>query len=795
LSEPTEVYSFYRSGVLSKDNEDSTASPLVGQTINNWTPLIILYGLIALIFAKGQLMQSIWVLAPAFCVAVVGIEGKRFTVIVTLACLLGVWLGTEGQLAISALNSVIVIVLVASLSLFRPFFLKSIWHVPVLVLLVMIFIKGTYFVISDYPTYYFLEISFEGFIAGALSIAFVKGLSGINELRKGLLSNENALGLTILGVAILISLMEISVLYWNLGRTVALVLILCVAYLYGGGYGAALGVVSGFAPSLLTTLVSPYAGIFALSGLLAGLFRGFGKPGCITGFMMGQFGLAYYLLYIEDLNSLLIESISAGLIFLLLPISLIHKADMIILNKDKTQETEKVLLNKIYDVSNIFKELSKTFKQISDDIEWEDKARFDLILKTITNRVCSGCSVFMICWQKEKKSTCQHICTLFNLIEVQGTVNKGDLPGELRKRCIRPEELVTVAGCLFETHLMDRHYRKKLNETRGLVAEQLQGVSAVMENLAGDIKIERDQFFEKETYIYNKLVEMGIEIMALNLSRTNSNNIELDITKEACRGKMECNLLIKPYLEDYLQDNFIVDRSNCAIKKGQLICTCKFRPSTALKVTVGFSQIKCEGTVICGDTYKSFEIKGGKHIVALSDGMGVGPKAAKESNTVISLLEQLLKNGFEKEMAVRTINSVLGVRSEDETFATLDLAIIDIYTGEVEFIKIGAAPGFIKRGNQVGIVKANSHPLGILNGIELIRQSKHLCKGDALIMVSDGALEAGEFTDKEGWMVEVLRDLRIQDAQELAHITLRHSLAVAPDIISDDMTVIVAKLE
>ena len=175
--------------------------------------------------------------------------------------------------------------------------------------------------------------------------------------------------------------------------------------------------------------------------------------------------------------------------------------------------------------------------------------------------------------------------------------------------------------------------------------------------------------------------------------------------------------------------------------------------------------------------------------------MGVGPKAAKESNTVISLLEQLLKNGFEKEMAIRTINSVLGVRSEDETFATLDIAIIDIYTGEVEFIKIGAAPGFIKRGNQVGIIKANSHPLGILNGIEVIRQTKHLCRGDALIMVSDGALEAGEFTDKEGWMVEVLKDLRVQDAQELAHMVLRHALAVAPDIINDDMTVVVAKLE
>lgn len=795
MSEPTEVYSFHRNVVLPRDNEDTKTSPVLGQTINKWTPLILVYGLIALILAKGQLMQSIWVLAPAFVAAVVGIEGKRFTLVVTLGCLIGIWLGTAGYSVISALNSIAVIFLVFSISLFRPKIMKSLWHIPALVFLILIGIKGIYYFVGEYSNYYLLEITFEGFIAGALTIAFVKGLTGINELQKGLLGKENRLGLIILGVTILISLMEVNVFCWNIGRTLALVLILCAAYLYGGGYGAGLGVISGFAPSLLTTVISPYAGIYALSGLLAGLFRGLGKAGCVAGFIMGQLGLAYYLLYIHDLNILLIESITAGLVFLLLPTHLIHKMDMFFPNRCKIQETEKVLLNKIYDVSNIFKELSKTFKQISDDIEWENKARFELILKSITNRVCSGCSVFMICWQREKKSTCQHICTLFNLIEVQGKVNKEDLPGELRKRCIRPDDLVTVAGCLFETHLIDKYYRKKLDETRGLVAEQLQGVSSVMENLAGDIKIDRDQFSEKESYIFNKIAEMGIEVMSISLSQTNSKNIELDITKEACKGKMECNILIKPYLEEYLQDSYIVDRSSCAIKKGHLICTCKFRPTTALKVTIGFSQVKCEGTVVCGDSYKSFELKGGKHIIALSDGMGVGAKAAKESNTVISLLEQLLKNGFEKEIAVKTINSVLGVRSEDETFATLDLAIIDIYSGEVEFIKIGAAPGFIKRANQIGIIKANSHPLGILNGIEVLRQTKHLCKGDALIMVSDGALEAGEFTDKETWMVEVLKDLRIQDAQELAHIILRHSLAVAPDIISDDMTVIVAKLE
>jgi len=792
LPEPTEVYPFRRGIITSQVNDEIKVGS--GQAVS-WSPVIALYGLAALVFANVFVIQSIWVFAPAFCAAVVALEGRRVVLAVALGCIIGIWLGTTALAAITFLNVIAVLSIIFVVSMFRDFFMKSIWQLPILVFSVMVIVKSSYFLLANYPGYYFLATVFEGLIAGGLCIAFVKGISGINELQQGVLSKEKRIGLSILGVALLISLMDVSFLYWNLGRTVALVAILWVAFLYGGGYGAALGVIAGFAPALLSGIVSPFAGIFALSGLLAGIFRDFGKFGCIVGLIMGKLGIAFFLFNVNEINSLLIESITASLIFFLLPLAFLQKAEIFNPGKLNFQDTEKMLFNQINSVSNIFKELSKTFKQVSHGIEWEDNSKFDLILKSITNKVCTGCSVFMICWQREKKSTRQHICTLFNLIEAQGKVNKEDLPGELRKRCIRPDELITVAGCLFETYLMDKYYRKKLSETRDLVSEQLEGASVVMGNLAGEIKLEMDQLSEKEYFLHKKMEEMGLEIMSLSLSQTNSNSLEIDVVKEACVGKMECNLIIKPYLEEYLKESYIVDRSNCAMKKNELVCSCKLKSATALKVAMGFSQMKSEGTVICGDSYKDFEIKGGNHVIALSDGMGVGPKAAKESNTVISLLEQLLKNGFDKDMAIKTINSVLGVRSEDETFATLDLTIIDIYSGEIEFMKIGAAPGFIKRGNQVGVIKANSHPLGILDGIEVTRQSKHFCKGDVLIMVSDGILEAGEFTDKESWMLEIVKELRMQDPQELSHMILRHALAVAPDIINDDMTVIVAKLE
>ena len=68
--------------------------------------------------------------------------------------------------------------------------------------------------------------------------------------------------------------------------------------------------------------------------------------------------------------------------------------------------------------------------------------------------------------------------------------------------------------------------------------------------------------------------------------------------------------------------------------------------------------------------------------MALSDGMGIGEKASNESQTAVRLLETLLSSGFTREVALKTINSVLMLRSHRESFATLDMMIFDLYTGK-----------------------------------------------------------------------------------------------------------------
>ena len=108
---------------------------------------------------------------------------------------------------------------------------------------------------------------------------------------------------------------------------------------------------------------------------------------------------------------------------------------------------------------------------------------------------------------------------------------------------------------------------------------------------------------------------------------------------------------------------------------------------------------------ISGDNLLNIRLKDGKYLVALSDGMGSGKEASQSSNKALKMLENLLLSGFDKKTSLELINSSL-INQNEEIFATLDIAIIDLYEGNIEFIKSGACPTYIKNRNKVQIIKS-----------------------------------------------------------------------------------------
>lgn len=185
------------------------------------------------------------------------------------------------------------------------------------------------------------------------------------------------------------------------------------------------------------------------------------------------------------------------------------------------------------------------------------------------------------------------------------------------------------------------------------------------------------------------------------------------------------------------------------------------------------------------------DLPGGKKGIALSDGMGSGEEAFKESKMVVEMLEELLEAGFPVTMAIQLMNTALVIAREEVRFSTIDASLFDLYSGTCEFVKAGASTTFIKRKKEVETITSTSLPVGVIRELELEPVKRQLESGDYVIMVTDGVLDALPVGEQETMMQKFIKDADIVNPKELAHHILEQVLAWTQEVPVDDMTVLV----
>ena len=173
-----------------------------------------------------------------------------------------------------------------------------------------------------------------------------------------------------------------------------------------------------------------------------------------------------------------------------------------------------------------------------------------------------------------------------------------------------------------------------------------------------------------------------------------------------------------------------------------------------------------------------------------------GPEARKSSQIAIKMIKRLLKNGFDKDTSIGLINSTISLNTEDDMYATLDLAIFDLYAGNMEFIKNGACPTFIKTKEGVQTIKSMSLPAGIIDNMDVIVYDKDLNQGDIILMCSDGIIESTmEYENKEEWVKRILEEIHTDNPQKIADIILKEAVDNGYGVAKDDMTIMVGKIK
>ena len=197
---------------------------------------------------------------------------------------------------------------------------------------------------------------------------------------------------------------------------------------------------------------------------------------------------------------------------------------------------------------------------------------------------------------------------------------------------------------------------------------------------------------------------------------------------------------------------------------------------------------------INGDCCGWQDIGDGQIAIVLSDGMGKGKKAASESLMVVRTVLSLLRSGVSADTTLKTINSVMLMKDDGDSFATLDLAIADQRSGRAKFYKIGAAPTLLRRKDHIEEMKLSAVPLGIVNGLKVRYMEATLRRGDWIIMMSDGVSDGGTNRSLVGEISETAAKIRSDNPQVMSDLILDQAADSYALRERDDLTVVVAKL-
>jgi len=288
---------------------------------------------------------------------------------------------------------------------------------------------------------------------------------------------------------------------------------------------------------------------------------------------------------------------------------------------------------------------------------------------------------------------------------------------------------------------------------------------------------------------------LGLSIQGIDVIQLDEGNVEIEVVHQYTRGYDECRKIIAPLLSDILKENIVVKSEQLAPEGGGYSIV-TFGSAKAYEIDTGIAGAAKGGGLLSGDSFNISELGSGKFAVAVSDGMGNGERAKLESSGALAILQQFLQSGMDEQLAIKSVNSVLLLRSADEMYTTIDLALIDMYTAQTTFLKIGSTPSFIRRGNEIITIMANNLPVGILQDIDVDLVSIQLLPDDVLIIMTDGIYDTpGPAVNKELWMKRIIQNIQADTPQDIADCLLETVVRHQHGDIVDDMTVIVTRIE
>lgn len=562
---------------------------------------------------------------------------------------------------------------------------------------------------------------------------------------------------------------------------VLLLVFAMIAALARGVSGVAVSVALGVVLTVGGDFTLMFVGSLAACTLAGSLMRRMDTIGVFGGFLACSLVAGTYVYTASHTINLLNLAVS-GAVFLLIPRTYLL-ALCAYLDADKNRErfSEKAMkrmkehtARDIRQTVSVCREVARLFEVPGEQQDPAD-AQMQWTAQAAAS-VCMDCSLRKMCW-RDPRLAAQAVSAMLQAHERGERIR---IRRPFDPSCKHMPQMAAAAWQAQNQYLVQSALRQQTARQYQFVNRQLVGICDVIETLAQRVSEECWLDEDLERGVAQSLDRHGIRVFGVDASFPH--------------GKLRLDVRVSATYVDQLLP--VCEAVRAAIRRPVSVLSARkegrqgllvLEEAQPLRAVMGTASAPISRSGVSGDSTGERRLPMGRVLYAISDGMGAGESARSESQAAIRLLFDLYDSGFSRDVALESVNRLL-LKREQDMYATLDALYLNLRSGQAEFIKCGAPPTFVYRADCLHTVAAEALPAGIVDEATPAIQRARIRKNDAIIMFSDGALDAlGERTQQA--ICEALDD--VPDSQTAADRLLEAALASGAE---DDMTVMVIQI-
>lgn len=629
----------------------------------------------------------------------------------------------------------------------------------------------------------------EAFLGAGCAYFFTRTAGLLQNRRHEAVYDSADMAASMVTVCIFIlALSSINVGGISIGRILTVLLVLYCSRTGGIAAGSVAGIAAGTIQGLSMSGLSYLSGAYGLGGLMAGVFAPMGKIATALAFIISH-GVAS--LQVGDGQLAVtgaIEVAAATILYMALPKSR-RITELFTLRKDTISgdALRGNVVMRLHHASDALTAVHSSVEEIAAKLAAVCAPDMQGVYNKSAERICAGCGKSTLCWRKYKDETVSNFGAITKTLKEKGKVDCADFQKEFLDRCGRAGEMKEEINKNYARHLVKEAAELRASQIREVVEAHFRTTADILGEMAGEFSMYERFDDEAAQRVSEILRENGITPIEVCCRIDKFDRMTVEAEVERHRQK---RLNRGTFTKEVSAACGRVFSPPC-VSSTEFTCRLQMCQRANYEVSRGFAQHTANNGTLCGDCAAVFYDGCGRLIALISDGMGTGGRAAVDGAMTAAMAENLLKAGIGFDSMLQVVNSALIAKSGEESLATLDIAAVDLFTGQAEFRKAGASGTVLKRGKHVEMIECASMPVGIMPEVAFTLTERELESGDMIVMFSDGVIAAGS-----EWLMDFLENSEPgTDPNLLAEQITERARKERDDGHEDDVSALVLMLE